>query len=411
MSNNVVTLDRDVTAEQLIERAAGLRELLRRDQAEAERIGHYTDAVHQALLDSGLYHVLTPKKYGGYELDVKTFLKIVVDISRGDPGSGWCYCLGHGHALTTAALWTGEAQDSVFTAAPYFRASHSLRPSGNARPVEGGYVIDARSGFQSGVPYSTHATVCVTVEGSGGPGVMPRFLQVLVPADQFTIVDDWGGDASVGMRASGSNTVLVEDQFVPESYAIELDWLAETERSTSVGAEFHDDSLYLGVAQTFLQAELVAVVIGAARAALDEYEEQCRAKVSALPPFVSRTEDAGYQRDFGSATMKVDSAELILYRVAELYRERSEAAFRDGVPFTRAMDIEHYGMLTQAGELAAQAVEELYRSSGASAALKGSRMERYFRDISMARSHTSMHYGPLAQRIGAYNFGLVNSIF
>lgn len=406
------TIDTALTPEALIERAIGLRDLIRDRQEESESLGRYPEEVHEALVESGLYHLLTPKRYGGIEADVATFAKAVVEISRADPGSGWCYALGHGHALTTASNWPQEAQDSVFAHdRGYFRASHSLQPGGMARKVDGGYIINGKSGYQSGVPYSTYATLSVILEGTeNGPG-FPTFLQVLVPEDQFEIVNDWGGDAIIGMRSSGSNSVVVKDQFVPESYALELDWLAEQEKLTSPGAVLHNNPMYLGVAQTFLQTELVAVIIGAARAALDEYEAITRSKPTALPPRGPRVEDAGHQRDFGTAKVKTDSAEAILMHVAQRYAQQNDAAVNGGVPFTRRMDIENYGMLLQAGELASQAIEELFRSAGSSAAKKGSRLERYYRDMSMYRSHTSTQYGALTQRIGAVNLDQATSIF
>tara|TARA_R110002020_G_scaffold65413_9_gene172799 strand:- start:162 stop:1397 length:1236 start_codon:yes stop_codon:yes gene_type:complete len=411
MSNNVVAPTFDVTSEELIRRAEGLRELIRAQAQEAEALGHYTDDVHEALLAQGFYHVLTPKRYGGLELDVATFAKLAVEISRGDPGSGWCYVLGHGHALTTAALWSQSAQDEVFTTpAGYFRASHSLQPGGTARKVDGGYIVNGVSPYQSGVPYSTHATLSVILEGEDRGG-FPAFLQVLVPEGQFEIVDDWGGDAIIGMRASGSNSVRVAEQFIPEHYAIELDWLGELEKSTSPGAVLHDNPMYLGVAQTFLQTELVAVIVGAARAALDEYEVLSRTKASALPPRAPRIEDPGHQHDFGAAKARTDSAEAILLHVAHRYAEQNEAAVRGGIPFTRKADVENYGMLLQAGELASQAVEILFRSAGSSAAKKGARIERYYRDVSMYRTHTSSQYDALAQRIGAVNFDVITSVF
>ena len=413
MSDNGVALE-TVSPETLIERAIGLRDLLRSQQDEAEELGHYTPEVHEALLEAGLYHLLTPKRYGGIEADVATFLKAVVEISRGDVGSGWCYCLGHAHALTTASLWEKQTQDEVFNNDKgYFRASHSLQPGGIAKKVDGGYLVTGTSPYQSGVPYASHAIMNVIVEGSEGqgPGGFPIFLQIILPEGDYEIVDDWGGDATIGLRSSGSNSVRVDGVLVPEHRAIEVDWLAETERVTSPGAVLHDNPMYLGVAQTFLQAELAAIVIGAARGALDEYEEICRSKTSALPPRGPRIEDPQHQRDFGVAKIKTDAAEAILMHTAELYAKRNEEAVRGGIPFTRKMDIENYGMLLQAAEMASEAVELLYKSAGSSAAKKGNRFERLLRDVAMTRTHTSMQYGALAQRIGAVNFDLITSIF
>lgn len=400
------------TEEDMIRRAAELRPLLREQQAQAESEGHYTEQVHQEMLSRGLYHVLTPKKYGGLEFSFETFLRIVSEISRGDPGSGWCYCLGHGHALSTASLWGAEVQEPAFmNDSGYFIASHSLQAGVVAERVEGGYVLSGRSAYQSGIPFATHATVNALVKGTGDDGSPPVFVQALVPADKYTVDDDWGGDKTIGMRASGSNAVLLDGVFLPDGWVVEVNWLDEESRITSAGAELHDNPMYLGVAQTFLQSEMTAIAAGTALAAIDEYEEIVRKRVISYPPFTPRIEDPQHQRDFGDATMKADSAEGILLQVADRYLEYSTAAFRDEVPYTRQMDVRLFGMLTQSIELSSQAVELLYRSSGASAARKGSRMERYYRDVSMVRTHLSTQFNPLAQRIGAVRLGVAKSIF
>lgn len=124
-------------ADTLVSRALALRDTIRAQAEEAEGLGRYTPAMHEAFLNAGFYHMLTPKMYGGYETDLRTFAKVIIEVGRGDPGTGWCLCLGHGHALTTAARWNKTAQDQVFNdEAGYFRASHSLVPAGKAFPVE-----------------------------------------------------------------------------------------------------------------------------------------------------------------------------------------------------------------------------------------------------------------------------------
>lgn len=400
----------DLTPAAVVERARGLHELLRSQQDEAEDLGRYTQEVHEALLAGGFYHLLTPKRYGGLEADLATFAKVVIEISAGDPGSGWCYCLGHGHNLTTASGWPVEAQDEVFNnPLGYFRASQSLPPSGTAKRVEGGLLINARSPYQSGVPYATHATVLVLLEDAGSE--QPTFLNVLVPADKFQILPDWGGDATLGMRASGSNTVLVENEIVPEYYATVSDFLQVQEQSTSAGYKLHGNPIYLGVAQTFLLTELVAVVIGAARAALDEYETIIRQRKTILPPQILRVEDPQHQRDFGHARVLTDSAETIVLACAQRYLEHSATAVSGGQPFTRKMDIELFGQILQAGDMASQAVELLFRSAGSSAAKRGERMQRYMRDVQTYRGHNVAQFDPIVQRIGAVHLGQAKSIY
>lgn len=402
--------ERLTTEDELVAAARDMRGRLRAQQDEAEELGHYTSEIHEELLAKGFYHLLTPKRYGGLELGPTTFAKVVAEISQGDPGSGWCYSLGHGHALSTAAWWPAEAQDEAFSSPRgYFRASQSLPPSGTAKKVEGGYIINARSPYQSGNPYSTHATVHVMLEG--GDEKNPTFVHALVPEDKYTPLDDWGGDQILGMRSSGSNSVLVENQFVPESYVVAGDWLQVPEISTSPGYEFHGNPIYLGVPQTFLQTELTAVIVGAARAALDEYEEIVKSRTTLLPPRMLRSQDPQHQRDFGSAKVKADAAEAILIAVNERLEARSRIAAEGGQAYTRAMDIEGFGLLIEACDLASTAVETLYRSGGSSAAKKGQKLQRYMRDVQMFRSHNVAQYNQLMQRIGAVNLGEATSIY
>src|SRR4051812_39322084 len=92
-----------VTDDEIVARAAGLYDLIRARQDEAESLGRYTEDVHDAFVDAGFYHLLTPKRFGGLEVSIKTFIRVVIQLARADPGTAWCYCLGHAHNLTTVA--------------------------------------------------------------------------------------------------------------------------------------------------------------------------------------------------------------------------------------------------------------------------------------------------------------------
>tara|TARA_R110002020_G_scaffold65413_23_gene172841 strand:- start:28 stop:924 length:897 start_codon:yes stop_codon:yes gene_type:complete len=293
--------------------------------------------------------------------------------------------------------------------AGYFRASQSLPPAGTAKKVDGGYIINARSPYQSGNPYATHAIVHVMLEGS--PEGAPEFVHAMVTADQFSRIDDWGGERVLGMRASGSNSILIENQFVPESFVVDGNWLTVPEITTSPGWELHRNSIYLGVPQTFLMTELVSVMVGAARAAIDEYRDIITQRTTILPPQQLRSKDPQHQRELGTAIVKTDAAEAILLHVNEVYEERSRITAETGEPFTRAMDIEGFGMLIEAGDMVSQVIEMLFRSAGSSATRKGQRMQRYLRDVEMYRSHNVAQYGQMMQRIGMVDLGAALAIY
>ena len=126
----------NLTPEELIARAAALRGKLRERQAECERLGRLPDATLQDYLDAGFYRVMQPRRFGGYEFDLDTFLSVTVELSRGCPSSGWVFGLMATHNLI-AGLFPEQAQAELFGDGD-FRCSLSALPVPVLR-VEGGY--------------------------------------------------------------------------------------------------------------------------------------------------------------------------------------------------------------------------------------------------------------------------------
>jgi len=404
----VPAVDLAMDEAEILRRARSLRDLIRAEGAESERLGRYTEAVHEALLEQGLYHLLTPRRYGGLEVSLTTWLKTVMEIAAGDPGTGWCYCLGHSHNIQAAALYPESVQDEVFSdPRGYFRASHSLFPAGKAVPVEGGYRLTGMSRYQSGSPYSTHAIVLVSIDDpDGGPA---RAVQAIIPSRDWRLVDDWGPEHVHGMRASGSNSVAFDDVFVTEEQLAPATWAGQTPPEQT-GYGIHGNPIYLGSVQTFLSAELSAVAVGTARAALDEWEALARVRTAPLPPFATRDRDPLSQRLFGEASIKTDAAEALVVTIGDTIDEWSRG-FVAGEPLTRAMDTRLGGLALEAGRLAAEAVEMVVRAAGSSEARPGKRLERYSRDIAMFRTHAAMQYDAWMQGIGATILGIQESAF
>src|SRR5215470_18794196 len=94
--------DPSLTQEKAVELARSLRPKLREQQDMADERGWFSDEVHETLRDAGMYRLVQPKMFGGYEFDLMTFGKVVMEIARGHSSSGWCYCLGSSHTLVMA---------------------------------------------------------------------------------------------------------------------------------------------------------------------------------------------------------------------------------------------------------------------------------------------------------------------
>jgi 3-hydroxy-9,10-secoandrosta-1,3,5(10)-triene-9,17-dione monooxygenase len=380
----------DLTPAEMIRRAQALRPMLRAQQEEAERLGHYTPEVHQAFLDAGFYRLFQPRRFGGYEFPMETYFKVSIEIGAGDPGSAWCLGLGLHHALLVGSHWSAEAQEEIFTSVNGdFIAPHRAVPGGTATKVPGGYRVQGTWRYSSGVPYATHFIGAAMLAADDG---QLQMVNITVPKGQFDIVPgSWGDGESFGLQSSGSFTVNVDDVVIPEHFVAPFVLFGGPDGTP--GTDLHGNPLYLGRLGGFYHGSLVAPQVGAARAALDEYAALMRdGKPGGFgqPPWQPRIDNPHLQHSFGLALAMTDAAEAILIRSGQMYSEYCELWASEGRSFSLEDDLRLWTQNQQAGKLAFEAIELLWRTSDTSTTgRRGHPLQRYYRDVSMYRGHVA----------------------
>ncbi|HEX4095385.1 MAG TPA: acyl-CoA dehydrogenase family protein, partial [Caulobacteraceae bacterium] len=83
----------DLTPDEMLERARALRPLLLASQGRCEAEGRVPQDINDALVQAGFYRIVQPRRFGGYEFDVPTFYRVMMEISRGCPETGWVLAL------------------------------------------------------------------------------------------------------------------------------------------------------------------------------------------------------------------------------------------------------------------------------------------------------------------------------
>ena len=399
----------DLTPEAVIGRARALIPAIRDQQDEAEQLGHHTAELDRQFTAAGFYRILQPRRFGGYEFDLPTFWRAMLAISEGDPGTGWGLTLGSHHALVVAAWFSEEGQREIFGPSGEFRCPHRPPPMGTAEPVKGegevggGYVVTGTWDYCSGISHATHFMGNALVAGTSDR------IAVMIPREQVTVLDDWGGGATLGMNSSGSNSVRAEAVFVPARRTAPGDWTHGSDPAP--GAALHGNPMYCGRIYAVYHVGLVIPVIGAARAALEEYEQVITTRLTLFPPQVPRYTHPDYQRSYGQAVALTDAAEAIVLRAGEQYMELAGRWDRTGEPFTREDDARMFAMVQQAGQLAARAMDTIFAASGSSAAKRGTRLQRYYRDVAKYRGHIASQDLTTAGELARVHFGLPDSLF
>jgi 3-hydroxy-9,10-secoandrosta-1,3,5(10)-triene-9,17-dione monooxygenase len=395
----------DLTPDELVARARAMYDDVRAEAQDTEAGGGYSAERHRRFVEAGFFRVVQPRRLGGYQFSVETFLRVIMEIARADMGTAWNLCLGTAHTLQVCAYFSERAQLELFAPDGHFSAPHRAAPVGTATQVDGGYVVRGRWEYSSGVTHATHViTSAMSPDPAGGPD---RVLAPIIPIEAVRVLDDWGGQQTLGLRGSGSNTVLVEDVFVPEHHVCVYDWpYAEIPPEGTVGYRMHRDPQYLGRTLSIYYGEIAALVVGAARSSLEEYERLLLERTTALPPIVPRTESPRHLRSLGEARARVEAAEMLVLGAAREYRERGERWERDSEPFTVAHDDRIRCLFIEAVKVGGSVIEDLFKLGGSREIRLGSVLQRNFRDWSTASTHPFFSFDLIAEMSARLHLGL-----
>jgi 3-hydroxy-9,10-secoandrosta-1,3,5(10)-triene-9,17-dione monooxygenase len=376
-------------AAQLLAKAAQIAARLREQQDENDARGCYSQEIHQELLEGGFYRILQPRMFGGGGVDCETYIRVIIELSRGHPASGWCYTLASSHALVAGSHFEESVQRELFGVDGDFRAPFVARPTGAAtfERREGGYIVTGLWTFASGIPVATHFL------GGGaipGPDGSPRAIAFVVPCSSVAVLPDWGGEASMGMQASGSNSIRLNQVFVPDRHIVPSPVpLLSTEDlpDGTPGTRLHGEGLFLGIIYGWFSCEFGGIFTGAARAAIEEYESLLREKPLLFDPRRTRMHDPELQRILGEALCRADAAEALTLSATRLHLQRCDQWMKDRRPVTREDTLQVWGIAREGCRAACECVEMLFHSAGAAVARRGDRLQRYFRDVQMYRIH------------------------
>ena len=120
-----------------VARAAGLVPLLRDAAATAEAERRMADATMSALVQADMFRIVQPRRFGGHQLSLETFVLAMAEIARGDGSAGWVTSLTAGHPKW-AAFFPIEGQEEMYGDDFDLRFPLVVAPQGHATPVDGG---------------------------------------------------------------------------------------------------------------------------------------------------------------------------------------------------------------------------------------------------------------------------------
>jgi 3-hydroxy-9,10-secoandrosta-1,3,5(10)-triene-9,17-dione monooxygenase len=387
----------DLTADTMMERAKALRPVLRERQPATEAAGRLLDETHEAFVEAGFYRALQPRRFGGYEFDLRDYIRIMMEVARGCPSSAWVLALtaGHPHLL---GRFGEQAQRDVYGLTGDSRVPGRPVPGGEARPVHGGYMLSGAWDYASGCDHATHY-----VAAGGVPGTdPPRLLFLIIERDDFGIVDNWN---TIGLRGTGSKRVVAENVFVPGHRTMVA---PGTEPGPPPGFGTHDNPLFSGGVFPLFFFEIGAVAIGTARGAIDVYEEILQTRRTDIPPFTTRGELRQFQHHLGEAIALVDLAESALLGATDRYLAQGRRALETQTPIDENCEECRRIVLLeqQVVRLAGEAASLLFRTGGTAAARNGSVLSNAMLALSVMQTHMGLQWDRTMENVARQRLGL-----
>jgi alkylation response protein AidB-like acyl-CoA dehydrogenase len=98
---------------ELVARAIELQPLLREHAPQMDAQRQLSDEVNTALVDAGLFRLLTPKRFGGYESGLRTAVEVTAALGAADGSTAWLVGIGTGARLATRHVLQGGTGDCL----------------------------------------------------------------------------------------------------------------------------------------------------------------------------------------------------------------------------------------------------------------------------------------------------------
>jgi 3-hydroxy-9,10-secoandrosta-1,3,5(10)-triene-9,17-dione monooxygenase len=378
------------TAAELVARAKALAPKLRERAVKAERDRNIPKESVEDYIGAGLIHTLQPKRWGGYEHDHEVMFDIAVELGKSTCGSSaWCLNYLGDHAAVLA-LFPDEAQHDVWSRDKAACVATSAAPTGKVMVAPGGYKLDGRWSWCSGLRHSQWIMIGGLVFREGEDH--PDMRLYLVPVSEVKQDDTW---YCAGLRATGSNTSVLDDVFVPEHRSVSFATLRD---GHSPGSAVNTNPIYRTPFIAVHTYALLGPALGLARGGYADFTDWTRRRYLTYTQ-LAIAQHVPVQLKIAEIAAQIDAAELLARRA--LARARADYA---------GMTMETRTLLrrdwTYAMKTLRDAMDSLVKISGSSGLMEDNPVQRCWRDVHAISSHVVMNWDVPAENFGRAEFGL-----
>lgn len=341
---------------------------IRARRGEFEGLGHIPRDMVKSLKKVGVYRAFVPKALGGDEISPAEFCRLIERIAKADASTGWVASFG------VSAVYLGalprETFEALYGADPDLTFAGSLFPPQVAREAPEGFIVSGRWPYCSGCMGAD--IIGVGTKGDDQTGGLPR-MAIMRP-HQLRIDPTWD---AVGLGATGSHDVVVEDVLVPHGMTF-------VRGGTSQRAE----PIFRYPAMALAAQVLAVVGLGTAREALDYIQGQTASKSSITGAPAGGTRPY-LQAGFAQAEAELSAARAYFYNTMEAAWEQ----VLHGGKVQTEMNVKLRLAATRAAHSGAAAARTAFELGGTDALRRGHLLNRCMIDAAAVAQHAFLGTG------------------
>jgi len=375
-----------VSKQEIMERARALAPKFAARAAAAEEARRLPAESAKDMLDAGFARILLPTRIGGYGLGFDTWFEVMRELSKADASHGWCagLIIHHAHLM---AQYPEEAQQTLWAEGLDVPVAASFAPNTQAIPADGGYRVSGQgSPFASGVDHSSWVMLGGMAQDAGGP----EWKFFLVAPGDYTIRDTWH---TVGMKGTGSNTIVTDNAFVPHARVLRLTDLRDAK---TPGSAIYSETIFHTPFFYYAPISFITPMLGAVQRAYEIFRDWTKNRKTQGGAAMAQT--TSVQVRMARAAADIDAAELLLERAVHV--TDAPALYSPQLQARSARDF------TRASELIVAAIDALVALSGTASFTATHPIQRAWRDIHFMAMHISVNPEMNYANFGRIEFGL-----
>ncbi len=261
---------------------------------------------------------------------------------------------------------------------------------GVAVPVPGGFQLTVRSDWNSGVMHADWVNCAALIEGD------EQVMMVVMPTADVVIEDVWH---TAGLRGTGSNTIVVDDLFVP-AHRVQpaLEFLGTQAHPVHDGEPWASYP-FVPVAMSTLSA----VALGTAEAAVDEFRGLLERRTLAFSGGAKQADQPVSQLRLGEAVSALRGAQIMWHdmvaRITDTCEARRELTTKQRV----AIRLDAARIVNDCRRLLDDVIMP---SAGGSSYFNTSALQRMQRDVEVLKGHAMFDWDRIALLAGRLELGM-----